>query len=116
MIDWNSYYYNSDCQYLDYCWRDYDGVTPSDAFKAGFDKNQKPVYIGQVLYNNKLVPGNIYENINEIHFEFGSAYAETKNIKVRSIPTNNYVCQCINFSISVFKFSSVLNCLFCKAY
>ncbi|KAF2880239.1 hypothetical protein ILUMI_25933 [Ignelater luminosus] len=68
----------------DYCWRDYDGVIPSDAFKAGLDKNQRPIYIGQVLYQNKLVPGSIYENKNEIHFEFGKAYTETKNIKVRT--------------------------------
>lgn len=51
-------------------------------FKAGIDRNGKPIYIGQVLFQNKLIPGKIHANTNEIHIEFYRAYTINETIKV----------------------------------
>ncbi|KAF2904662.1 hypothetical protein ILUMI_01517 [Ignelater luminosus] len=66
----------------DYCWRDYNGIAPFDAFKAGIDRDGKPIYIGQVLFQNKLIPGKIHENANAIHIEFYRAYTINETIKI----------------------------------
>ncbi|KAF5285928.1 hypothetical protein FQA39_LY04389 [Lamprigera yunnana] len=66
----------------DYCWRDYNGQIPRDALKCGKDKNEKPIYVGQVLYENKLIPGKIHENDPKIHFEFYKAYTANETIKI----------------------------------
>lgn len=66
----------------DYCWRDYDGIIPSDALKAGTDRKGRPIYIGQTLYDNKLIPGKIHENVNEIHIEFYEAFLINETIKI----------------------------------
>lgn len=57
---------------------------PMDAFKAGKDRNGKAIYIGQVLFDNKLIPGKIHENDEFIHFEFYKAYKANETIKVRN--------------------------------
>ncbi|KAF2904657.1 hypothetical protein ILUMI_01512 [Ignelater luminosus] len=66
----------------DYCWRDYDGVIPSDAFKAGIDRDGKPIYIGQVLFEDKLIPGKIHHDSNDIHIEFHKARVLNETIKI----------------------------------
>ncbi|KAF2901241.1 hypothetical protein ILUMI_04945 [Ignelater luminosus] len=67
----------------DYCWRDYDGVIPSDAFKAGIDRDAKPIYIGQVLFGDKLIPGKIHHGTNEIHIEYDvTAHRINETIKI----------------------------------
>jgi len=66
----------------DYCWRDYDGIIPQDALKGGTDKQGRPIYVGQVLYENKLIPGKIHENDDKIHFEYYQAYSANETIKI----------------------------------
>lgn len=66
----------------DYCWRDYEGVVPPDALKAGKARDGSPIYVGQTLYDGKLIPGKIHENANEIHIEFHTAHNLTENIKI----------------------------------
>ncbi|KAF2886203.1 hypothetical protein ILUMI_19971, partial [Ignelater luminosus] len=65
----------------DYCWRDYEGIIPPDAYKAGIDRYRKPIYIGQVLFENKLIPGKIHHNTKEIHIQFTKAYVRNEGIK-----------------------------------
>ena len=49
--------------FLDYYWRDYNGVVPFDAFPAGRDINGNDTYIGQVyvhllgLFVGQIIPG-----------------------------------------------------------
>lgn len=67
----------------DYSWREYAGTVPSDALEGGLDKNGKPIYIGQVLYENKLIPGKIYKGDNKIYFEWAAkAYSTNQNVKI----------------------------------
>lgn len=66
----------------DYCWRDYDGVAPTDAFKGGVARDGKPIYIGQTLFDNKLIPGKIHEDANEIHVEFHHVHTLNETIKI----------------------------------
>ncbi|KAK5641070.1 hypothetical protein RI129_009617 [Pyrocoelia pectoralis] len=66
----------------DYCWRDYNGEIPTDAFRCGSDRDGDPIYVGQVLYENKLVPGKIHHNDPKIHFEFYKAYTANETIKI----------------------------------
>ncbi|KAK4874764.1 hypothetical protein RN001_014124 [Aquatica leii] len=66
----------------DYCWRDYNGEIPHDALKCGTDRAKKAIYVGQVLYENKLIPGKIHENDANIHFEFYRAYTANETIKI----------------------------------
>ncbi|KAF5284896.1 hypothetical protein FQR65_LT13372 [Abscondita terminalis] len=66
----------------DYCWRDYDGDIPYDALKCGTDRAGDPIYVGQVLYENKLIPGKIHKNEAKIHFEFYRAYTANETIKI----------------------------------
>ncbi|KAF2879584.1 hypothetical protein ILUMI_26583 [Ignelater luminosus] len=67
----------------DYCWRDYNGVVPSDAFEAGFDKDGKTLYIGQVFHEKIIVPGKIYAGDKNVYFEYFSVeYTSAQNIKI----------------------------------
>ncbi|KAF2879586.1 hypothetical protein ILUMI_26585 [Ignelater luminosus] len=67
----------------DYCWRDYNGVVPLDAFEAGFDKDGKILYIGQVLHEKIVVPGKIYDGDKNAYFEFYDVeHTSTQNIKI----------------------------------
>ena len=66
----------------DYCWRDYNGIIPTDAYPCGTDRKGKPIYVGQVLYENKLIPGKIHHNDPNIHYEFYKAYTANETIKI----------------------------------
>ncbi|KAK4874551.1 hypothetical protein RN001_013911 [Aquatica leii] len=67
----------------DYCWRDFNGAIPSDAFPAGVDKNGKPIYVGQVLFQDKLINGQIFSDKNVIYFDWlWKEYSSDKNIKI----------------------------------
>ncbi|KAF5299428.1 hypothetical protein FQA39_LY11574 [Lamprigera yunnana] len=67
----------------DYCWRDYNGVIPSDAFSAGLDRNGKPIYVGQILFQGKLITGIILSDSKEIYFDWlWKEHSRTKNIKI----------------------------------
>lgn len=67
----------------DYCWRDYDGTIPSDAFPAGLDRNGFPMYIGQTLYENKIIPGKILQNDTNIYVEwYGKEVTQSLNTKI----------------------------------
>ncbi|KAF2897977.1 hypothetical protein ILUMI_08198 [Ignelater luminosus] len=66
----------------DYCWRDYDGVAPSDALRGGTDRTGRPIYIGQALYDKKLIPGKIHENATEIHIEFFNVHVINESLKI----------------------------------
>lgn len=68
---------------LVYSWRDYYGEVPHDAILTGLDKNQKPMYLGQVLYENKIIPGKIVEGDKNIKIEyFNREYTLSENVKV----------------------------------
>ncbi|KAF2895658.1 hypothetical protein ILUMI_10517 [Ignelater luminosus] len=70
-----------DC--FEYCWRDYVGIIPEDAFAGGMDKRGKPTYIGQALHEDKLIPGQIFVNDDKVHFEWAfEAYAKSENVKI----------------------------------
>ncbi|KAF5302558.1 hypothetical protein FQR65_LT00930 [Abscondita terminalis] len=67
----------------DYCWRDFNGVAPIDAFSAGADKNGKPIYVGQVLYEDKLINGKILSNKKVIYFDWlWKEHSRDKNVKI----------------------------------
>ncbi|KAF2905679.1 hypothetical protein ILUMI_00500, partial [Ignelater luminosus] len=77
------YTLNAKSYFEDYCWREYDGNLPSDAAAFGLDSRGKPVYIGQVLYEGKLIPGQIYTNDRNIYFEWKeNAIATYENVKI----------------------------------
>ncbi|KAF5302562.1 hypothetical protein FQR65_LT00934 [Abscondita terminalis] len=67
----------------DYCWRDYNGHIPSDAFPAGLDRNGNSIYLGQTLYSNLIIPGKILKNDNNIYFEWaGNEVRKSDNVKI----------------------------------
>ncbi|KAK5640391.1 hypothetical protein RI129_011202 [Pyrocoelia pectoralis] len=66
-----------------YYWREFDGIIPPDALPAGLDVYNKPIYIGQALYENLLIPAKIYHNDNTAYFEYGGKELTTKlNVKI----------------------------------
>lgn len=58
------------------------GLTPKDVLKAGTDRNGRPIYIGQALYENALVPGSIHENQKQVEIEYNKAYIINEAVKV----------------------------------
>ncbi|KAF5292709.1 hypothetical protein FQR65_LT11177 [Abscondita terminalis] len=67
----------------EYCWRDFEGIVPTDAFLAGVDAVGKQIYIGQVLFEDKLEPGKIYKNDKNIYFEMGNKeIVLNENVKI----------------------------------
>ena len=52
----------------DLYWRDYDGITPKDALKGGRTYYNSTTYIGQSVYANHLIPGQLIENERGLHF------------------------------------------------
>ncbi|KAB0794042.1 hypothetical protein PPYR_13662 [Photinus pyralis] len=67
----------------DYCWRDFVGIIPSDAFKAGVDKSGNPLYIGQVLFDEKLINGKIFTDSDYVYFNwFFREHSKNKNGKI----------------------------------
>lgn len=50
-----------------YYWREYKGRTPEDAYVVGNQQNAKPMYFGQVLYQNKIEAGKINHNTKAIY-------------------------------------------------
>ncbi|KAB0793986.1 hypothetical protein PPYR_13606 [Photinus pyralis] len=73
---------NSENYIEDYCWRDYNGETPLDAYKCGTDRNGDPIYVGQALFENKLIPGKIHYGDTKVHFEFYRAYTANESVKI----------------------------------
>ncbi|KAB0792202.1 hypothetical protein PPYR_14161 [Photinus pyralis] len=66
-----------------YYWRDYNGVVPPDAFIATRDDYNNPIYIGQVLHSDKLIPAKILHNDKAAYYEFGDKEHEKKeNVKI----------------------------------
>lgn len=75
--------YSFICLLLDYHWRDYFGKTPKDALIAGKDLQNNNLYIGQVLYQDKLIVGKISKGDRKIYFEFLDVeYSTDKHVKV----------------------------------
>ena len=69
-----------------YYWRIFNGQIPSDALIAGKDKDGLPIYIGQVLYNDKLLPAKIYTNDRLAYFAWNSEQSTDKNVKILCTP------------------------------
>ncbi|KAB0792201.1 hypothetical protein PPYR_14160 [Photinus pyralis] len=68
---------------LGFYWREFDGTIPEDAFPAGVDMFNRPIYIGQALYNNMLIPATIYEDDKTAYFEHGGREQHgTENVKI----------------------------------
>lgn len=89
--------------FLDYCWRDYDGKIPSDALPAGMDKDGKQLYIGQVLYENKIIAGKIREGDNKIYIEYFSVeYSSSENVKVICVICNLWFSFNNIFTLQIF--------------
>ncbi|KAK4874546.1 hypothetical protein RN001_013906 [Aquatica leii] len=70
-----------------YYWRVFDGEIPHDAVIAGSDVNGLPVYIGQILYGDKLLPAKIYYNDNKAYFAWGTEQSSDSNVKILCSPT-----------------------------
>ncbi|KAF5302555.1 hypothetical protein FQR65_LT00927 [Abscondita terminalis] len=69
-----------------YYWRDYDGVIPRDALAGGLDENGEPIYIGQVLYYDKLLPAKIYPYDKNAYYTWGTEYSTRENVKILCTP------------------------------
>ncbi|KAF5299431.1 hypothetical protein FQA39_LY11577 [Lamprigera yunnana] len=65
-----------------YYWRDYSGIIPMDAFPAGQNENGENIYIGQVLYFDKLLPAKIYRGDRKAYYTWGIEYSTAENVKV----------------------------------
>ena len=73
------------CNYntiLGYYWREYTGVIPDDAVEGGQAANGLPIYIGQVLYADKLIPAKIYSNDAKAYFAWNVEQSATLNVKI----------------------------------
>ncbi|KAB0798292.1 hypothetical protein PPYR_09285 [Photinus pyralis] len=83
----------------DYCWRDYEGVLPADAFSAFRDLQTEPLYFGQTAHQNITIPGKLLQSRKKLFYEFYSKeYQVDQNVKIfcvkdpsrfEWIPTNN---------------------------
>lgn len=52
---------------MNYYWRDYTGIIPSDAVPGGTDINKVTTYIGQGFVKDQgIIPGIIYAGHNHI--------------------------------------------------
>ncbi|KAF5299433.1 hypothetical protein FQA39_LY11579 [Lamprigera yunnana] len=67
---------------LGYYWRDYNGIIPRDAFPAGQDENGESIYIGQVLYYDKLLPAKIYRGDRKAYYTWGIEYSTAENVQI----------------------------------
>ncbi|KAB0792200.1 hypothetical protein PPYR_14159 [Photinus pyralis] len=66
-----------------YYWRDYDGFIPPDAFVAARDDYGNPIYIGQVLHSDKLIPAKILHNDRAAYYELDNKeYEKKENVKI----------------------------------
>ncbi|KAF2883236.1 hypothetical protein ILUMI_22941 [Ignelater luminosus] len=51
--------------FVEYYWREYNGIIPSDAIPGGFDSAGNPTYIGQIPYRGpRLLPATINKDCN----------------------------------------------------
>ncbi|KAK5641161.1 hypothetical protein RI129_009708 [Pyrocoelia pectoralis] len=68
----------------DFYWRDYnDGEVPKDALPGGMDRDHKPTYIGQVVSQGAIIPGQIIGGAQKIYFQGDySAREASENIKI----------------------------------
>jgi len=74
---------------LDYTWEDYDGEVPENALLAGHgEDNETLIYIGQGPYDEKIMPGKLYQNDPNVYFEFGGKGLST-NESVKIFCTDN---------------------------
>lgn len=86
--------------FIDYYWRDYRGVLPKDAFRAGIDELGRPIYFGQVLFEEKLIPGKIYENDPNVYFDW-IVFERKQTINAKVICNfSTYTSQNPHFQIS----------------
>ncbi|KAB0794039.1 hypothetical protein PPYR_13659 [Photinus pyralis] len=65
-----------------YYWRDFAGVVPLDAFVAGQDQNDRPIYVGQALYGATLLPSKIYTDDSKAYYTWGGELSTKDNIKI----------------------------------
>ena len=89
-----------------YYWRDFDGSIPEDALPGGKDINNKPIYIGQALSGNLLIPAKIYSTGSTAFYELGGKEHEVKdNVMIlctqhpeqfKWIPTDNMRLKLLN--------------------
>ncbi|KAF5302552.1 hypothetical protein FQR65_LT00924 [Abscondita terminalis] len=66
----------------DYHWKEYRGEVPKDAVPGGTSLNGQPIYIGQVLYADKLLPAKIYQNDDKAYFAWNTEQKASTNIKI----------------------------------
>ncbi|KAK4874549.1 hypothetical protein RN001_013909 [Aquatica leii] len=69
-----------------YYWRDYDGIVPKDAIVGGEDSNGDPIYIGQILYIDKLLVAKIYSYDRNAYYTWGIELSSRENIKILCSP------------------------------
>ncbi|KAF5299434.1 hypothetical protein FQA39_LY11580 [Lamprigera yunnana] len=69
-----------------YYWKDFKGEVPDDAIKGGKSANGEPIYIGQVLHYDKLLPAKILTNDNKAYFAWNAEQSTTENIKILCSP------------------------------
>jgi len=69
---------------IDYYWKDYNGIIPSDAFQAGVDGNGKPIYVGQGFFlNTGLLPGTLHPGSTNIKITaVKRVFSTNKNVKI----------------------------------
>jgi len=69
---------------IDYYWKDYNGIIPSDAFQAGVDVNGKPIYVGQGFFlNTGLLPGTLHPGSTNIRITAAfKVFSTNKNVKI----------------------------------
>ncbi|KAF5302554.1 hypothetical protein FQR65_LT00926 [Abscondita terminalis] len=66
----------------EYHWKEYRGEIPEDAVPGGVSVNGQPIYIGQVLYADKLLPAKIYKNDDKAYFAWNMELKTSTNIKI----------------------------------
>ncbi|KAK4874547.1 hypothetical protein RN001_013907 [Aquatica leii] len=66
----------------EYYWKEFRGEVPEDAIEGGKSVNGQPIYIGQVLYFDKLLPAKIYKNDDKAYFAWNHEQSTTNNIKI----------------------------------
>uniref|UniRef100_A0A1Y1MM68 Uncharacterized protein n=1 Tax=Photinus pyralis TaxID=7054 RepID=A0A1Y1MM68_PHOPY len=67
----------------DVYWRDYNGDVPNDALPGGLDRDRNPTYIGQVVAQGAIIPGQIFGGAQKIYYQGDySAREATENIKI----------------------------------
>ncbi|KAF5271203.1 hypothetical protein FQA39_LY08210 [Lamprigera yunnana] len=62
-------------------WRDFEGTVPNDAIPGGSTESNKTTYIGQAVYYNNLILGEIYNNKLYVS-KYSQLISITENIKI----------------------------------